>query len=138
MKLILCLDDHNGMFFCGRRQSSDRLVTAHILQTCEGQNLWMNSYSKKLFKDAKNTLVSEQFLQLAGEDDFVFAENADVVQLLPQVRMLIIYRWNRVYPSDVKIHGQFPPIGWVCLNKVAFAGYSHEKITQEVYIRETE
>ena len=138
MKLILCLDDCNGMLFNNRRQSSDRALTSHILQLCDGQRLWMSSYSAKLFKDASGITVSDQYLQQTDPEDFVFLEDGDVRKALENARMLIIYRWNRVYPSDVKFPGQLPPRGWRFVSKSDFTGYSHEKITQEVYVLEDE
>ena len=138
MKLILCLDDCNGMLFNNRRQSLDRALTAHILQLCAGRKLWMSSYSAKLFGDSPEIAVSDDYLQQAGNEEFVFLENGNVQLAIENARMLIIYRWNRVYPADVKFPGQVPPPGWKCVSKADFLGYSHEKITQEVYSLEDE
>ena len=50
-----------------------------------------------------------------------------------QIEQFIIYRWNRVYPTDVSVE-----IGteWKLTETEEFPGFSHEKITKEVYCRE--
>ena len=132
MKLIVCLDDRDGMLFNGRRQSRDRRVCEQILKLTAGSALWMNSYSAKLFADA-DIRIEEDFLNLAGDDTYCFAENVDVTPFLPKAEEIFVFRWNRTYPSE-----QIFPMDLVaCRYKKAtvaeFAGTSHERITLEVY-----
>lgn len=134
MHLILCLDDRNGMLFAGRRQSTDRILCRHILQMAGDNKLWMNAYSAGQFEKPLNATVCNDFLEKAGENDYCFVENADVLSCLPKTRKLIIYRWNRVYPSDVKFPAE-ELSRWQKVSEFEFPGYSHERITQEVYIR---
>ena len=133
MHLILCLDDRNGMLFAGRRQSKDRSLRQRILQVTGQSNLWMNGYSAKQFEETSSAIcVDEDFLNIAGEDDYCFVENSDITKYLPSAHKLIIYRWNRVYPSDVR----FPAQALESRKKISsadFPGSSHESITEEVY-----
>ena len=44
MKIIICLDDDNGMMFNNRRQSRDEKVVKDIIEMTDGHSLWMNDY----------------------------------------------------------------------------------------------
>ena len=132
MHLILCIDQRDGMSFCGRRLSSDIRLTEYILQLAIGSKLWMNEYSANLFPAAVIT-TDEDFLQKAAEGEYCFAENVDVREACEKAEKLVIYRWNRHYPADVK----FP---LECLEgrmrleaREEFPGSSHDTITWEVY-----
>ena len=133
MKLIVCLDDQNGMLFNRRRLSKDRNLRNRILQSIEGKSLWMNAYSAGQFSDINARLnVDEQFLQKAGPDDYCFVENTDVSTCLDRVTELIVYRWNRLYPNDTvfpmeRFHR------WEKASSSDFSGSSHDCLTEEVY-----
>lgn len=138
MIIIACLDNQNGIAFNHRRQSSDCAVTRDIAKTAaeSGQKLYISPYSQSLFaKEEDNEpelFVCENPLATAGEGDYVFLEQnaADLRELA--VEALTVYRWNRDYPSDVKI-----AIGeeWELVEHADFSGHSHEKITKEQYRR---
>ena len=131
MKLIVCLDDKNGMAFGGRRQSRDSEVCKRILDISAGEKLWMNAYSAKLFAGSA-VCVHEEFLQMAGERDFCFVENVAVLPVMASVTELVVFRWNRHYPSEL----QFPAMkDWRILRTEEFPGNSHDKISLEVYGR---
>ena len=49
MKLIICLDDKNGMAFFGKRQSMDKAVSQNMIDLSRGHKIWMKEYSAKLF-----------------------------------------------------------------------------------------
>lgn len=49
MKIIVCVDNQNGMMFNHRRQSQDRVLRKRILELTGGKKLWMNAYSQKQF-----------------------------------------------------------------------------------------
>ena len=59
MRLIVCLDDRDGMTFLGRRQSQDALLRQDMLAYVDGHELWMNSYSAAQFGNECNISVSE-------------------------------------------------------------------------------
>ena len=132
MRLIVCLDDKNGMAFNHRRQSRDRIVIAKIEELVKGSTLYFSSYSAKLFPSG-DFVPSEDYLSGAGEDDFCFVEQADVTPYEQQIKEITVFRWSRVYPADL-----YFPIGltqWRLEQTVEFPGNSHEKITMEVYER---
>jgi len=131
MNLIICLDDKNGIRFNGRRQSSDRLLCERILDAVGERSLWMNAYSAKLFPSGK-AAVCENFLSAAKAGEFCFSESSEFLHHLSDIEKVIVYRWNRVYPSDVKIDTSFLKKKRL-VGKVDFVGSSHEKITEEIY-----
>lgn len=134
MHLILCLDDRDGMLFAGRRQSMDRLLRARILAMIGEHKLWMNRYSAGQFTETTDAIcVDEDFLNKAGDEDFCFVENSDISQYAAAAHKLIIYRWNRVYPSDVRFSAQLLSQRQR-VSTAEFPGSSHERITEEVYV----
>lgn len=134
MVLITCIDDKNGMMFNKRRQSKDSAVRADILAEAGGNALWMNSYSAKQFEEpAENITVDEAFLDKAATGEFCFLEGEGASSAKDRIEKLIVYKWNRLYPSDVKFDIDLS--GWKLESTAEFAGSSHEKITKEVYIK---
>lgn len=133
MKIIICLDDNNGMLFNKRRQSRDITVVYDILQNLRNNKLYISEFSKNLFKDFENVKVTDELLEEAGRDDFCFLEDRDLSGYANRVSEIIIYRWNRVYPADV--YFKFPFNNMKLTEVSEFAGNSHEKITKEVYVR---
>ena len=134
MTLIVCLDDNNGMLFNKRRQSRDARVCERIMQVAAGKKLVMSTYSAKLFPECTG-IVSEALFADLDASTCVFAECEIPGDVLSQIDRLIIYRWNRRYPSDVRfpmdaITGRFQKE-----NTFEFCGNSHDRITEEVYIR---
>ncbi len=134
MKLILCLDDRGGMLFNRRRQSRDRILRAHIATLVAGRALWMNAYSHPLFEaDGIPARVDEAFLERAAAGDYAFCETQDPTPYLSRVEELRLYRWNRTYPADLFFTADLT--AWRLESTLDFAGSSHERITEEVYIR---
>lgn len=133
MKIIVCLDNRNGMLFNGRRQSRDREVCQKIADQTRGCRLWMNGYSSDLFRDiSEEVLQDESFLDLANSEDYCFVENVDIVPYCHKISEIIVFRWNRSYPRDVVFPLQITG-KWKLTNSVEFPGNSHDLITMEVY-----
>ena len=132
MRLIVCLDDKNGMAFNHRRQSRDCIVIAKIEELTKGSVLRLSPYSAKLFPSG-NFEPSEYYLSRAGEDDFCFVELEDVTPYERQIKEITVFHWNRTYPADLKF--QIDLTQWSLERTVEFPGNSHEKITMEVYKR---
>ena len=133
MILILTLDNCNGLLFNNRRLSRDQAVCDHILGICGDHKLWMNRDSASIFPEsASNIHISEKFLRKAEKGDYCFAESAELLEYLEIAEMVIIYRWNRSYPSDVKVP-QDALTGKTLVSSNMFSGRSHPEITQEVY-----
>lgn len=131
MILIACVDDNLGMAFNGRRQSRDRAVAERIAALTEGKRLWLHPYTAKLFEGG--VCADEAFLTQAGEQEFAFTELAAPGFLEERIELIVLYRWNRVYPADVRF--DIDLTGWKQLSSTEFTGTSHEKITEEIYTK---
>ena len=134
MKVIVCLDDDLGMLFNGRRQSMDKALRDRMAQITMGKPLWMNAYSAGQFSDfPANAVVDENFLDKAMDDDYCFLENTDILAYASKVNTVIIYRWNRNYPQDVRFPVSLFCDNWHLISSCDFVGNSHDRITEEVY-----
>ena len=133
---MVCVDDNNGMMFNKRRQSQDRVLRQRMLELSGEKKLWMNDYSRRQFpeEEAGHIAVTESdFLDIAP-GEICFLEDQDPAQYEAQIEELILFRWNRVYPAD--LHCTMDLSVWKLTETEEFAGNSHEKITQERYVRE--
>lgn len=131
MHLILCIDQRDGMSFCGRRLSSDIRLTEYILQLAAGNKLWMNGYSAKLFPAA--ITVDEDFLQKAAEGEYCFAENTPL-EGITDLESVTLCHWNRSYPFT-QVFPRSLIADMRLLHSEHFPGKSHELITVERYTR---
>ncbi|MBD5169864.1 MAG: ribonuclease Z [Oscillibacter sp.] len=134
MILVACIDDRGGMLFNHRRQSQDRLLRLDLLREAGGRAVWMNEYSRKQFSEApENLRVAEDFYLRAAEGEFCFFENVDPVPYLDRAEMILLYHWNRRYPSDPPGFPQ-PLVGWSVTRREDFVGASHACITKEILV----
>ena len=133
MKLIVCLDDKNGMSFYGRRQSADSAVITKIKEYVGEHSIYMDPYSEKLFSDKDRIIAAGNFLDLAGNNDCCFAEITDVSDHVDRFDEIVIFRWNRVYPADLYFPLHLIQSGWNKRVIAEFSGTSHDDIWQEVY-----
>ena len=110
MKLIICVDDNNGMMFNRRRQSKDREVRHDILAYTMPERIWMNEYSLEQFEtdDTSRIQVANNFLIQADDNDYCFIENGQYY---------------------IDLHG------WTLADQKEFKGFSHDKITREIWTR---
>lgn len=134
MIAVVCVDDGNGMMFNGRRQSRDRIVTECIVSLAAGKPLWMNGYTAGLFEGMDvQKQVREDFLLAAGTGEVCVVEDRGLSPVLERLERLIIFRWNRKYPADFYLDVDLK--GWKLIKAEEFPGNSHEKITQEIYVK---
>lgn len=132
--LIACIDHLGGMMFNKRRQSQDREIRACILEELGHNILWMNGYSYKQFsKQPDSRIKVEEDLEKAGAKDWCFIENLQAVSYEEKINRIILFKWNRTYPSD--FYFDIPMDDWHLICQEEFKGFSHEKITKEVYIK---
>ena len=142
MIIITAVDDNLGMMFNHRRQSKDEELRKYILKLTADKKLFMNEYTAKQFADTsaevldnkniqENIIVDEMFLETAGENDYCFVENVSFEPYLDKVDMLLLCKWNRKYPSDMKL--VFPFDKWELISSEELAGKSHEMITVETW-----
>ena len=134
MILIVCIDKNGGIAFNSRRQSHDIKLQERILTLTSNSMLLMNNYSKEIFGDHSQIRADEHFLDKARDADYCFVEDIDVTPYEDKISKIILYKWNRAYPSDLKF-GISLSDGWKLVKTEDFQGNSHEKITEEIYER---
>ena len=130
MKIIVCLDDGNGMLFNKRRQSSDAELCKRIIEKAENRPVFMNNYSSKLF-DGGNIIVDDNFLNVAQKGDYCFVE--DKGYALEGVSEIILCHWNRKYQADKVFDIDLKANGFKKVDSEDIKGSSHDKITIETY-----
>ena len=137
MRIIVAVDDGGGLMFNHRRQSQDRVLREHILDMTDGSRLWMDNYTRKQFEDvpAGRLSVDDDFLSKAADGDYCFIEDVAVGAWVERVERVIVFRWNRTYPSDFRFDVDVSAPPWTLTGTEEFPGFSHEKITMEVYDR---
>lgn len=139
MILVCCVEDQNGLCFHHRRLSSDAVVTQDILMRAGMATIRTDAYSAKLFEpfDTIDVEVSEYPYANAAMGDYVFVERSDPAAEIAEWRIeegqiegMLLYHWNRRYPSDVKL--TLDTSEWQCVFRMEFAGKSHENVTLEI------
>lgn len=134
MIAAVCIGEGNGMLFNRRRVSRDRRQQADLLSLCGERRLWLNGYSAPLFADVPDRItVDEDFLEKAGSGEVCFVEDQPLAPAADRVEAVVLYRWNRAYPADVRF--DFDLTDFRLEERTEFPGASHEKITRELYRR---
>lgn len=136
MVVYIAVDNNNGLMFNNRRQSQDRILRSDLLEDCGNRLLWMNGYSESLFEVSANPniIIDEDFLNKAGAEDCCFVETDSLAQYESRITKLVLYRWNRTYPSD--LYFEIDLSGWNMITSKDFVGSSHDRITKEEWIHE--
>ena len=132
MILSLCADDRLGLSFGGRRQSKDSQVRRRLLELSGGK-LRMSEYSARQFEEP--VYSGADYLSGAAAEDWCFAENRDYLAFSDAIGKIVLFRWNRHYPADVRWEPDLPQRGFTLAETGDFPGKSHEKITREVYVK---
>ena len=121
------------MLFNNRRLSRDKVIYDYILNMVKDNKLYCNEYSSSLFDSKENIIISNDFLDKATKEDYVFIENNKIPN---QISELIVFRWNRLYPADTFFDENI--ISLNNLKKISsknFKGFSHNKITVDIFRR---
>lgn len=137
MNVIVCVDDEFGMLFNGRRQSRDKCVISDIISTAKesGARLYALPFSQKLLAPYPEFEIRADIMSRAKAGEYVFVESEPLLSVVKKIDKLIIYKWNRLYPSDQKLDTPPDLYGFKLKESYEFAGNSHELITKEVYER---
>lgn len=141
MHIIVCVDDNNGIMFNNRRVSFDKKVTQRIIEITQHKRLWVSHYTLKLFEKAslKNTnlIVSNSFFSKskANKNDYVFVEDI-LPESLEDCEEVIIFRWNRKYPSDVKFDFDLSD-SFELVSSKKIKGFSHIEVTEEHFAKKS-
>lgn len=137
MICVVCVDDKMGMLFNHRRQSQDRALRVRLLTLCAHSRLWMNAYTYAQFQEqtAPQLCVDAQPLHKAAPGEYCLVEDIDPATHEAAMERIVLYRWNRTYPADRFFTIPLAEHGWRLLGAADFPGFSHERITEEVYMR---
>ena len=119
------------MMFNDRRQSQDRGLREYIAQMTKDEDVYMNAYTKKLYEEIKHPIVSEDFLHKAGKGDTCIVENLPLNSVVDQIEEIVIFRWNKVYPSDQILDVDLEE--WNLVEEEQMEGSTHE-ITKQIYL----
>lgn len=135
MNVIVCVDDAFGMLFNNRRQSKDSILIERIIEISNISKLWIGEFSRSLFStyEPRILLIDDAFLENAETGDFCFVENCHLTPYIDKVEKLIVFKWNRSYPSDFSLDVDLSE--WELVSSTEFKGSSHKEITMEVYRR---
>ena len=135
MILMACVDGRNGMAFNCRRQSRDRAVRADLLAEVGEACLWVSGATARQFpaEEQSRLCVDESFLEKAGPGEYCFVEDKDVVPYESRIEEVILCHWNLDYPADMYFKMDLG--SWKLAETQEYAGSSHEKITEERYVR---
>ncbi len=131
MKLIVIIDDNNGMSFNKRRQSRDKVLCSYILSLTKGK-IYMSEYSAKLFsKYGDNIAVAEDISDIP-DDAYCFIESISPSVLSEKIDHIYLFRWNRLYPADVFFDIELSDL--TPINTDSIKGSSHDDIVLEEYM----
>ena len=127
MTLILWTGKNGEMMFNHRRCSRDRVVIEDIFTMYAPADLCVSPYSASLFDGA---CVIHDLTE--AKEKALFLEDLPLLPALEQAQKLIVYRFDRAYPADVRLE---IPLYFSLTESLDFTGFSHNKITREVYIK---
>lgn len=131
MITIVCIDDNKGMMFNKRRQSRDRILNEWILNFAGERSLYMFEYSKEIINaDGINYVDNASVIT---EENAVFFNECEDPGSMNNVDELVVCRWNRAYPSDVKFTLKEEDFEIELITEIK--GSSHDCITIESWKR---
>ena len=127
MTLILWTGKNGEMMFNKRRCSRDRAVVEDILTMYPPADLCVSTYSASLFEGACVILDLAE-----AKGNVLFLEDLPLLPALEQAQKIIVYRFDRTYPANVRLE---IPKSFSLIESLDFSGFSHDKITREVYVK---
>ena len=108
MNLIFTLDDNNAVKFGDKRQSLDKEVAKRILQFTESTSadfIYIKNESNSFFDFPDLNLtklkIFEDFDSLP-RNATIFLEETVSRNILSHVDKIVIFRWGKKYPSQIK------------------------------------
>ena len=130
--LFFTLDDKNAVTFAGKRQSKDIKVAQKMCEFMSGTPLAIKAKSANFFEGVDIPLVTvDNFVDCREDTPTAFCEEIPSQEVLDNALVLIVFRWNRNYPSLTNERLNLDGYSKTFVEE--FAGNSHEKITVEVY-----
>lgn len=159
MIIVSCITNNYGLLFNNRRIAQDRTILElvykqfiHFKKLHPDIQFFMNKYSYKLFLTYLNNLnpilskkeylnfiksiiVSDSFLDEAGQYDICFVECNDTLPYFKSNKVIgiIFYKWNNAYPCDYffALPSDFTQ-HFILQKETKHIGHSHSTILEEV------
>ena len=96
-----------------------------------GGHLFVTPFSEKIMKTyaLPHTVIGDP--TSLRKEDWLFYEEGDPSFLFPLCQNVVVYRWNEVYPSDVRVSLSSLVGGEA---DAEFEGSSHKRITRHPYL----
>ena len=131
--VAITVDDKMGLAFNKRRQSRDKNLIADLCDKTTGA-IYVSEYSAPLFSEHEDRIaIVENPIEQCPDGGICFVEMTHLLDHVDDISKLIIYHWNRLYPSDKKLDIDLRFSGFKMTAKYEFAGNSHDKITKGIY-----
>ena len=133
--VAITVDDRMGLAFNKRRQSRDKKLIDDLCSKTD-KDIYISSYSAILFDEHKNRIkIVEDPLSECPDGGFCFLEMTELGIHIDSISELVVYYWNRLYPSDKKLDINITDHGFKMSAKYEFVGNSHDKITKFIYVK---
>lgn len=132
IRLILQTDKRNGLSFCEKRLTSDKVVFEDIAKEYgddKDTKLFMDIYSGNKFINATATDFFDISFFNEEVGGNVFVEIAPIPQC--EWQEIVVYEYNQIYPFDKNFI--IDKTKYRCSKKTIFEGDSHKKITKRIY-----
>lgn len=132
LTVAITVDNGMGLAFNKRRQSRDKKLIEDLISVTD-KMIYVSNYSAPLFEDFKDRIaVVDSPINECQDDACCFLEMADIADKTDEIECIILYRWNRLYPSDTKLTLDLNN-GFELVTTDDFVGSSHDRITREIY-----
>lgn len=131
MKVIVCLENNNGITFNNRRLTKDKKIIEDIVSLVGDKEIICSSYSAELFLNYKVNLNIDDNSYLPNGTNYYFLEN--IYPKYNNFSQLIVYKWNRDYPYDRTFSFDYNKYKIKSIKDLN--GFSHKKITRIIYER---
>ena len=133
LTVAVVLDEREGMMIFGKRQSRDRVLVADFVSSAADAPIFISPFSRVIFEPHANVNTVENPFLDSSDDGVCFIESFALTPYIDMIETLIIYRWNELYPSDVKFDVNVDKAGFKLISTSEFQGSSHDRITKEIY-----
>lgn len=133
LTVAITVDDKMGIAFNKRRQSRDKKLIEDLCKKTNG-DIYISSYSAPLFEEYPDRIkVVDDPIIDCPDGACCFVEMKPLREYTESISTLIIYHWNRIYPSDKKMDIDIKNCGFKMVAQYEFVGNSHDKITKGTY-----
>lgn len=127
MNIIICIEKNKGISFNNRRLSKDKKIIDDIVKNYDVVG---NKYTQAMFEEYGLTIKEKKIKNATKKDLYYFIED-DSINSIDCINNLIIYDFNRNYPSDVKLIINLED--FILIEEFKIEGTSHKEIIKKVY-----